>query len=827
MICLLYFYFTVSENQVLETKTIYAICIGYGLVNRLMLHSFSIKAPRTELNLNGVLASNSKQNNNGSSLGGRLQFFKDGKFILELARSRREGDRSGWVAVPRKTYWPPSAPPPATNIPQNKHESSASLSDDNSSIQSSPWQRDHCWKQTTPRRNISCEMSMYFRRCNDLPLPSQFHKIAQKKRRRPYDTVTNIPNNDNELVDKKMEQNANHSQAKEVKEEPPDAGEGDDKSVINEINIKTEPSTNNRRPKNKMLNRPKLSDVIQKLIDRPPGILLLSSTNSTTSNVANHLMANSSRIDFNNHQHMSPRKRILRELEQVSLDEIESTKKKPRIKTVNNHIAPIDVSVHGETVTSSGTTNSHSSVCNGNGKDTIPTTQAVPRPVSSYSITSLLGHNNNNNSIKNDSGANNNKGSPVQFHQTPQKSSAFSSRKKSPSYNPNHSIKMPSRNATPSSLQNNFNRSPSTSSPINYGRNNHSPDLSPSPEQQYARYRPYNVQYQQSSSGFHPYISASPRGSISPPYSTESTMFLSNLSTRSPSQQYASTTSTQESSSPLPFTRYSPSAYSQISPQHFSSNKTSMYSTSTNSNSTNKSKVAASTSIKKKTELSHDAQSIIGGSSRTVPTKNTGNRQQYSSPVSSVNADSKANEMFYKPMSTNESNKKDSDRSGVMKSIASTAGSTSSPEVPGQHFEKDYQQLNTTNNSSVLSRLDIDANTLRSNHAQAYSQSMMYMFPPPHHSGIPTGSYIPPPEVYFNSLARFYGDWMHYAHGPPSRLANPLLASYTNMHQNAPITTNGPWGPVPNNNQPADNILSFPMKPDEINADVPLNLSKH
>lgn len=657
-------------------------------------------------------------------------------------------------------------------------------------------------------------MSMYFHRPNDFSLSSKLYKIAQKKRRRPYDTVTNIPNNDNELVDKKMEENEN-SQTR-VKEEQPDPTESDDKSVINEIKIKIEISTNNRRPNNKLLRRPKLNDILQKLIDRVPGILSSSSTNSTTTSVANHLIGN--KIDFNNHQHISPRKRILREfVQEGSHDEPDSIKKKPRTKTGNNHTTSVEVSLHNEPISNSATTNSHSSICNGNSKDSIPTTQAVSRPVSSYSITSLLGHNNNNNSIKNDSGANNNKGSPVQFHQTPQKSSsAYNSRKKSPSYNPNSSIKTPSRNATPSSLQNNFNRSPSTSSPINYGRNNHSPDLSPSPEQTYTRYRPYNVQYTPSS-GFHPYLS------VSPPYSTESALFLSNLSTRSPSHpQYATTTSTQESSSPLPYSRYSPSGYSQISPQHFSSNKSSMYSTSTNSNSTNKSKVATSTSIKKKTELSHDAQSIIGGSSRTIPTnKNPGHRQQYGSPVSSANTETKANDIFYKPMPTNEqSSKKDSDRSGI-KSIVSSAGSAPSPEVSNQHYEKDYQQINNTNNSSVLSRLDIESNALRSNHAQAYQQNMMYMFPPPHHSAVgiapPPGSYIPPPPVYYHSLAvaGFYRDWMHYA---PSRLSNPILASYANIHQNPPMTTNGPWGSVPNHNQPADNILSFRMKQDETNS---------
>lgn len=220
--------------------------------------------------------------------------------------------------------------------------------------------------------------------------------------------------------------------------------------------------------------------------------------------------------------------------------------------------------------------------------------------------------------------------------------------------------------------------------------------------------------------------------------------------------------------------------------------------------------------------MSHDAQPIIGGISRTASTKNQGQRQQYGSPVSSVNTETKTNEIFYKPLSTNEqSSKKDSDRSGI-KSIVSSTGSTSSPEVSNQHYEKDYQQINTTN-SSVLSRLDIESNALRSNHAQAYQQNMMYMFPPPHHSVVgiaPPGSYIPPPPVYYHSLAvaGLYRDWMHYATAPPSRLSNPLIASYANIHQNPPMTTNGPWGSVPNHNQPADNILSFRMKQDETNS---------
>lgn len=49
-------------------------------------------------------------------------FHIDGKFILELSH-RKEGDRTSWVPVPKKTYWPP---PVAAGTP--RQESSTSLS---------------------------------------------------------------------------------------------------------------------------------------------------------------------------------------------------------------------------------------------------------------------------------------------------------------------------------------------------------------------------------------------------------------------------------------------------------------------------------------------------------------------------------------------------------------------------------------------------------------------------------------------------------------------------------------------------------------------------
>ncbi|XP_053613637.1 uncharacterized protein LOC128677075 [Plodia interpunctella] len=122
-----------------------------------------------------------------NATGGRLKFFKDGKFILELVRGcAREGERAGWVSVPRKTFWPPAAAPPTP--PAAAPPSAAlSVSDDNSSVQSSPWQRDHCWKQATPRRHLSKELAMYY--CRPATLANTAIDVAsRRKRRRPYDT---------------------------------------------------------------------------------------------------------------------------------------------------------------------------------------------------------------------------------------------------------------------------------------------------------------------------------------------------------------------------------------------------------------------------------------------------------------------------------------------------------------------------------------------------------------------------------------------------------------------------------------------------------------
>lgn len=66
------------------------------------------------------------------------------------------------------------------------------VSDDNSSIQSSPWQRDQPWKQTRPRRGISKELSLYYQRPRHNVLNSRARQAALRKRRRPYEPSLGI-----------------------------------------------------------------------------------------------------------------------------------------------------------------------------------------------------------------------------------------------------------------------------------------------------------------------------------------------------------------------------------------------------------------------------------------------------------------------------------------------------------------------------------------------------------------------------------------------------------------------------------------------------------
>jgi hairless-like protein len=63
------------------------------------------------------------------------------------------------------------------------------VSDDNSSLQSSPWQRDHCWKQATPRQNINKELEFQLMRPNCMRKLRYTSQSVHAKRRKPSEPI--------------------------------------------------------------------------------------------------------------------------------------------------------------------------------------------------------------------------------------------------------------------------------------------------------------------------------------------------------------------------------------------------------------------------------------------------------------------------------------------------------------------------------------------------------------------------------------------------------------------------------------------------------------
>lgn len=228
----------------------------------------------------GAVVPKDETSKNAYNQGGRLKFFKDGKFILELERAQ-DGERVSWVSVPRKTYWPPQGNAPS--IPTYRQESNASLSvsDDNSSIQSSPWQRDHSWKQATPRRNQSKEMTFFY-----YHLKKFSNWRTCKNRRRPYAIINHVDNIFRTIKT-------------EIKSEPTELI-----SVCNKVT-------------NKLRERSSLMTVIQMLIDKS------ASSTPPRSEIV-----------------VSPRKRFLREMEKDKLQVDDACQKRSRNKNAVSGSAP-------------------------------------------------------------------------------------------------------------------------------------------------------------------------------------------------------------------------------------------------------------------------------------------------------------------------------------------------------------------------------------------------------------------------------------------------------------------------------------------------------
>lgn len=295
-------------------------------------------------------------------------------------------------------------------------------------------------------------MILFFHRPERLRLSTECQKSAQAKRRRPLDKTGSV---------------------KFIKTEKQDEPSEEAKCDEEKLNGSEEKKDG------------KLEKALKKLAERMTTSSLavngnVNATNghhATTYSLASHIVSS---ISVPPHQHVSPRKRILRELEKVSLEDTKRSRPKTQNSTNGNAVSPSPQLSNGSVKS----------------QDKAP---PVSRPISSYSITSLLAHNNSNpptagtaagcNSINehpNDSPSASHYQQQQRLslsqHSPPKSPSSMQQKRKSPNGN-NHSP-----NESPSPEHHAFHKyrptttAPSSSSP--YSGSYHSPNYmrgSPSP----------------------------------------------------------------------------------------------------------------------------------------------------------------------------------------------------------------------------------------------------------------------------------------------------------------------------------------------------------
>lgn len=431
-------------------------------------------------------------------------------------------------------------------------------SDDNSSIQS-PWQRDHCWKQTQPRHNISKEMILFFHRPDRLRLSTECQRAAQAKRRRPLDDNGDI---------------------KFIKSEKT---EDLDDAISDETMTKREQDKQNGNAKNESDStdkdksdiKGKLDKILKKLSDRVTTSLAINGNDSNGHHIsqapATYSLANHIANSINTQPHVSPRKRILRELEKVSLEDTKRSRPKTQTGIMNGNTIP--TSSVSPQLANESLKNQH---------EKAQAAQAVSRPISSYSITSLLAHNNNSASASSGSGCNSNNehsndsSSTSHYHQQQRLSLSQSSPPKSPS--------MQQRR-----------KSPSSTPTGNNNHNPHSPTQSPSPEHH----------------AFHKYRPA-PTAQSSSPYS--GSYHSPNYMRGSPSPHGDSFNN-----------RLRTTGSYQHSPSHYASSPSHSYATPRDS--------SLSPNVERSTSSRSTPTSSGTSGIRTLPKKTAALRQQFSSPT--------------------------------------------------------------------------------------------------------------------------------------------------------------------------------------------------
>ncbi|ODN06641.1 Protein hairless [Orchesella cincta] len=172
-----------------------------------------VPTPRSTPPMNGILtppndAEGSSESSKSSKPGGRLKFFKDGILCLELTH-HGEGERTKWTQIRTKTVFPtlvhtvkeatipchstPSSfasPSSLTHNHRVESSTSHSLSDDASSMLSSPRVRESHWKQSVPQRGVSACLQLYMKPAPcALKVRRKLKDVSQDQLRKrwPYD----------------------------------------------------------------------------------------------------------------------------------------------------------------------------------------------------------------------------------------------------------------------------------------------------------------------------------------------------------------------------------------------------------------------------------------------------------------------------------------------------------------------------------------------------------------------------------------------------------------------------------------------------------------
>lgn len=313
-------------------------------------------------------------------------------------------------------------------------------------------------------------MILFFHRPERLRLVPESQKAALVKRRRPHDKSGNV-----KFIKTEKKEDSDCDTSEDTKSKCDDdklSGDDEKKPSIADL------------PETEQKDKGKLDKILKKLADRMTTSLALNGNGTnghhatpptTTYSLATHI-ANS--INPQPHQHVSPRKRILRELEKVSLED--TKRSRPKAQPVSNGIAI-------------STSSSSPQMSNGSLKhqqDKAPTAPPVSRPISSYSITSLLAHNNNSTTAASSAAGCNS----INEHSN-DSSSASHYHHRDGAQQQQQRLSLSQQNSPPKSpsmmQQQHKRKSPNTTPPAN---SYHSPNQSPSPEHHaFQKYRPTTV----------------------------------------------------------------------------------------------------------------------------------------------------------------------------------------------------------------------------------------------------------------------------------------------------------------------------------------------